>query len=142
MIKLAGGTLYPANEQEFERFKKLKNDKFYIVDVKESHNYKVLQKIFEFFKFCTNHYFGDSEAYRDKEKMKFIKDKMSIFVGHYTQIFLRSGGFEIRPKSISYDQMTPEERSNYLDKLPNAAAKHIFNDCTDEATLNRLYSFF
>ncbi len=127
---------------EEERLKRLKNLKYYDVDIKECQNYKLLQKIFAFFGFCAQWYFGDIEANKDKDKVEFIRDKVTIFAGHYTQIFLRSGGFELRPKSINYASMSTEERAKFYSSIINAALKHVFNNCDEQNTLNRLTNFF
>lgn len=143
MIKLPGGNLYPASESEFERVKKLENNKFYIVDIKESQNYKLHQKMFAFFGFCADWYFGDSEAHKDKEKVEWMREKMTIFAGHYTQIFLRDGErFELKAKSINYETMDAEQRREFYSELIDAALKKVFNNCDDQNIINRLVGFF
>lgn len=143
IIKLAGGGLHPANEMEFERISKLENNKVYSVDIKENQNYRLHQKMFAFFGFCADWYFGDSEAHKDKDKVEWMREKVTIFAGHYTQIFLRDGErFELRAKSISYESLDPEQRREFYNKLINAALKHVFNNCNDEIIINRLAGFF
>lgn len=140
MIKHAGGTFTPADEGAEEKLKKLKNCDFYEVNVKLNHNYKLLQKIHVFFKFCCQNYYGDENVTEDQ--IILVKNKLLIFAGYYKQVFLRDGvRFELVPKSISYASMTPEERDKCYNQLVNAALKHVFNTY-DENTFNKLMSFF
>ena len=140
MIKVAGGTLLPADELAEEQMQKIKNCSHYTVDIKLNHNYKLLQKIHVFFKFCAQHYFGDKDVTADQ--IKLTRDKITMAAGYVKQVFLPDGErFELYPMSISYAKMTPEERVVCYVALTNAAMRHVFHTA-DENTFNRLISFF
>ena len=140
MRKYPGGLMGPADEEAEQQLQKIKNCDCYSVDIKLNHNYKLLQKIHVFFKFCAQNYYGDENVSEDQ--VAFVKNKLLVFAGYYKQVFLRDGvRFELVPKSISYASMTPEERDKCYNQLVNAALKHVFNTY-DENTFNKLMGFF
>lgn len=142
-VKCAGGTLVPADEAQVEKLTKLGNGEEYEVDIKLKQNGKLHRKIFVFFSFCTNHYYGDSEAYKDEYKLKYVRNKLTVIAGYYRQEWDRDGlTFELIPLSLEYDKMPPEERSDFYKRIINAAIKRVFDRTTDENTLNQLYNFF
>lgn len=140
MIKLAGGIIAPADETAEELMQKLKNNEHYTADIKLNHNYKLLQKIHVFFKFCAQHYYGDLIV--TAEQIQLTRDKITMSAGYVKQVFLPDGSrFELYPMSISYASMKPEERSVCYGKLVTAALKNVFHTADDE-TFNKLMSFF
>ena len=140
--QVSKGVFVPSSEVDQIRMERLAINKHYSVNIKENQNYQLHKKIFAFFGFCANWYFGDCDAHLDKDKVEFMRDKLTIFAGHYAQIFLRDGGFELRAKSINYASMTPEDRSCFYKKIVDVALERVFNNCNDENMINRLISFF
>jgi len=140
MLKQAGGIFAPANDIEAERLKKLKTGKAFSFEVKQIQNYKLHQRIFSFFIFCTQYYYGDEDV--TEEQLEFTRGKLTMSAGYVKQIFYPDGlRFELKPESISYNNMSPEERSIFYTKVTNAAMRNIFQGC-DQQTIDRLYSFF
>ena len=140
MIKVAGGAFLPADEEAESQLQKIKNCSHYSVDIKLNHNYKLLQKIHVFFKFCAQHYYGDTDV--APEQIKLTRDKLTMSAGYVRQVFLPDGiRFELYPMSISYAKMTPEERGDFYNKIVNSALKNVFHT-SDENTFNQLMSFF
>ena len=140
MVKVAGGAMLPADEEAEAQLQKIKNCSHYTVDIKLNHNYKLLQKIHVFFKFCAQHYYGDLDV--TKEQIQLTRDKITMAAGYVNQVFLPDGKrFEVYPMSISYAKMKPEERVVCYVALTNSAMKHVFH-AADEYTFNRLISFF
>jgi len=140
MIKLPGGVFTPADETAVEQLTAVKNNEHYTVDIKLNHNYKLLQKIHVFFKFCAQHYYGDKDVTTDQ--IKLTKDKLTIAAGYVNQVFLPDGKrFELYAKSISYAKMKPEERADFYKKIVSAALRNVFHTA-DENMLNKLMGFF
>ena len=140
MIKLAGGAMLPADEEAESKLQKLKNCDHYSVDIKLNHNYKLLQKIHVFFKFCAQHYYGDINV--TAAQIKLTRDKITMSAGYVEQVFLPDGKrFTLYPKSISYAKMTPDERGECYGKLVTAALKNVFHSA-DENTFKQLMSYF
>jgi len=140
LIKMAGGIFAPADDVEAEELKRLKTGKAFRCKITEIQNYELLQKIWVFFKFCAQYYYGDENV--TKHQIQLTKDKLTMSAGYVRQEFLPDGlRFELYPKSISYGKMKPEEREIFYTAVTNAAMRNIFTGC-DEATINRLHSFF
>jgi hypothetical protein len=140
MIKFAGGVLAPANEEAIQALLAVKNDEHYTVNITLNHNYKLLQKIHVFFKFCAQHYYGDKGV--TSSQIKLTRDKVTMAAGYADQVFLPDGKrFTLYPKSISYAKMSPDDRQECYNKLVNAALKNVFHTA-DENTFNQLMGFF
>ena len=140
MVKLAGGAMLPADEQAESKLQKLKNCDHYSVDIKLNHNYKLMQKIHVFFKFCAQHYYGDINVTADQ--ILLTREKITMSAGYVKQVFLPDGQrFELKPLSISYAKMTPDERSDCYQRLVTAALKNVFHSADNNA-FNQLMSFF
>lgn len=142
LIKSPGGILVPADDAQLVKMDKLGNGEEYKVDIPLKQNGKLHRKMFLFFSFCTQHYYGDSEAHKDEYQLDYVRKKLTILAGYYRQVFNRDGGFEIVAKSLNYEKMSPEERSDFYKRIINAAIKRVFDRAADENTLNQLYNFF
>lgn len=140
MIKNPGGLFSPSDEVDEEQLRILENFKHYKVVVTLDQNYNLHKKIFAFFKFCAQYYYGDINV--TKDQIELTRAKVTMFAGYVTQTFLPDGlRFELKPKSISYVKMSPEERSVFYKNIINAALEKVFHNA-DELTLNELIGFF
>lgn len=143
LVKTANNKLWPADEKNEIYIAKLKTGSIYSCDVKINNNYKLHCKIFAFFSFCCDHYYGDMNAHKDQYKLDYVRKKLTIISGYYKQVFSRDGtSFELIPLSLSYEKMDAEERSNFYKKIVNAALKRVFDRTTDENIINRLIEWF
>ena len=132
-----------ANEQSSIAIKKLKFGEFYSCDIKLNQNYILHQKIFGFFAFCTNYYYGDMEAAKDEYSVKYVRNKLTVIAGYFKQVWSRDGtSFELIPLSLSYGKMTPETRQEFYKKITDAALKRVFDKTTDQNVINQLLSWF
>jgi hypothetical protein len=139
MIKNAGGTLAPADEEAAEQMLKISNGSFNIIDVKLNQNYQLHKKIFAFFKFCAQYYYGDIDV--TKDQVDLTRRKITMSAGYVKQIFLPDGvRFELTPLSIKYEKLTPEDRQDFYNKIINAALKNVFGNCGPDVE-NQLMSF-
>ena len=140
MIKLAGGAMLPADEVAEEQLRKIKNAECYSVNITPNANYKLLQKIHVFFKYCAQFYYSDSEV--TNEQIDLVRRKLTMAAGYYKQIFLADGvRFELIPVSISFAKMSEDEHGVFYNKIVNVALKNVFHTADDE-TFNQLMSFF
>lgn len=139
-LKVGGGTLVPADEQSFEASHSLKNNEYYEVTIKLNQNYRLHSKIFAFFKFCAQYYYGDSEPCTDQVEL--VRRNLLISAGYCKQVFYNDGvSFEIIPLSLKYASMPPEERSKCYKKLVSTAIKTIWNSKIDQKTESELLRF-
>ena len=140
VTKTATGALWAADEESVESIKSLKVGDTYSADIKLSQNYKLLQKVWVFFKYCAQVYYGYKDV--SKEQVDLTKKKLLINSGYYKQVFLPDGkDFEIIPTSISYAKMSEEERRECYGKLVTSACANIFHN-SDESIWNDLMSRF
>ena len=141
LIVTANKTLWPTDDIEKEKLSKLKVGEFYSCDIKLNQNYRLHSKIFGFFKFCAQHYYGDIEV--TKHQIDYVRRKLTVIAGYFTQVFSRDGdSFELVPDSISYEKMPPDERGVYYKKITDAALKRVFDRTNDVNTINQLLSWF
>ena len=139
----ADGVINPANEQSMIAIKKLKYGAFYSCDIKLNQNYRLHSKLFGFFAFCTNYYYGDMEAHKDEYSVLYVRNKLTVIAGYFKQVWSRDGtSFELIPLSLKYDSMAPEVRQEFYKKIVDAALNRVFDKTTDENVLNQLRSWF
>lgn len=140
LIKTANGKFWPADEEAKEESKALGVGEVHSHEIKLNHNYKLLQKIHVFYKYCAQHYFGDEGVSQDE--IKYTKNQLLIAAGYSkTLVDPRTGYIEVTAKSISYGKMKEEERRECYKKLVTAACKNVFHTA-DENTWNKLIGFF
>lgn len=140
MYKNPGGLFSPSDEIDEEQLRALKNFRHYKVSITLDQNYELHKKIFAFFKYCTQFYYGDRNV--TKEQIDLTRGKLTIGAGYVTQTFLPDGiAFELTPKSISYAKMPPEERTVFYSNLIDSALKNVFHTA-DEDEYEKLMSFF
>lgn len=138
--KVPGGTLVPADEECFELAQNLKNDDVYEITIKLNQNYNLHKKMFAFFNFCAQYYYGD--RFVTKEQVELTRKNLLINAGYFKQVFHPNGKtFEVWPESLKYEKMPPEERSECYKALVSAAIKTIWNNQIDELTENQLLRF-
>ncbi len=128
LVKVAGGELLPADEQSQESLKKIKTGEYYSCDIKLNQNYRLHKKIFGFFSFCCQHYYGDIEAHKDEYKLDYVRRKITVIAGYSRQVWSRDGtSFELIPLSLKYSKMLPEDRAVFYKKITDVALKRVFD---------------
>ena len=140
MKKNPGGLLSPADEIAEEQLKALKNNEYYIADIKLYQNYRLHKKVFAFFTYCTQFYYGDENV--TKLQVELTRKKLTMSAGYVKQVFFPDGiRFELVPESISYEKMNPEEKGVFYKNLVDAALRNVFHTA-DESEYNKLMGFF
>jgi hypothetical protein len=140
LVKTAVGSFVCADDEAYEKVSNMKAGDVYEVTIKLNQNYRLHKKMFAFFKYCAQHYYGDEEVTQDQ--VEFTRSKLLMSSGYVKQVFYPDGKrFELYPASMKYEKMAPEERAECYKKLVTAACKRIFNNA-DERTWNKLIEFF
>lgn len=143
LIKTANGKFWPVDEEAETSIAKLKKGDVYSANITVNHNYELHKKIFGFFGFCTNYYYGDNEAKKCEYQLGRIRRKLTIAAGYHKQVFGRDGiSFEIVPLSLKYESMPDDERQMFYKRMTQAALDNIFNDGADDNVINQLLSWF
>tara|TARA_R110001583_G_scaffold38065_1_gene123080 strand:- start:31 stop:474 length:444 start_codon:yes stop_codon:yes gene_type:complete len=143
VIKTANNRLWAADDISEDYLKKLSNGEEYEVEIKLKQNSKLHRKIFGFFNFCTQHYYGDMDAHKDEYQREYVRKKLTVIAGYCKAMYTRDGStFELVPLSLSYNKMSPEERGDFYSKIIDAALKRVFDRTTDERILNQLTTWF
>ena len=143
LIKTANNKFWPVDEEAELKMAKLKKGDVYVADIKVNHNYELHKKLFGFFGFCTNYYYGDMEAKKCEYKLDRVRRKLTIAAGYYKQVFGRDGvSFEIVPLSLKFESMPDDERQVFYKRVTQAALNKIFNDGADDNVINQLLSWF
>lgn len=143
VIKTANGKLWAADDIAQEQISKLSNGEGYECEIKLKQNGKLHRKIFGFFAFCTQHYYGDIDAHKDEYQREYVRKQLTILAGYKKVIYNRDGtSFEVMPLSLSYNKMKPEERVDFYKRLVDVALVRVFDRTTDELILNKLITWF
>jgi hypothetical protein len=143
LIKTNDGSFIPCDEESQAKAKKFKAGVVHSHDVKVNQNYRLHSKLFGFFSFCTNYYYGDMEAYKDEYSVLYVRNKLTVIAGYFKQVYSRDGtSFELIPLSLKYESMEPEVRQEFYKKIVDAALNRVFDKTTDENVLNQLRSWF
>jgi hypothetical protein len=143
LIKTANGKFWPVDQEAELQITKLKKGDVYSADIKVNHNYELHKKIFGFFAFCVNYYYGDIDASKCPYQVDRLRKKLTIAAGYHKQVFLKGGvHFEIVALSLKYESMPDDERQLFYKRMTQAALDNVFNDCDDDNVINQLLTWF
>lgn len=145
MMKNAGGVFCPADEMYLPDLQSFKNGEIYEIELKRTRNPAFHRKVFAFFKFCFNHWAADKTEWKhfdERKQFDIFRKHLTVLAGFYESTYNIKGDLRIEAQSLSYGNMEQAEFESCYKALISAAIKHIFNDTTDENTLNQLYEFF
>ena len=143
LIKTANGKFWPSDEEAEGKIAKLKKGDVYVADIKVNHNYELHKKIMGFFAFCTNYYYGDTDASKCEYQFDRLRKKLTVSAGYHKQVFTRDGiHFEIVALSLKYESMPDDERQKFYTRITQAALDNVFNNGADDNVINQLLSWF
>ncbi len=145
MVKGAGGTFVPCDEMCLPDLQSFKNGEIYEVEIKRPRNPAFHRKVFLFFKFCFEHWSADKtdwEYFDERKQFDTFRKNLTVLAGFREVTYTIDGRMRVEAQSLSYGNMDQSEFEQCYKALINAALKEIFNNTTDENTINRLYSFF
>jgi len=143
LIKTNDGSFVACDEESQIKMAKFKVGVIHSHDVKVNQNYRLHQKIFGFFGFCTNYDYRDSEASKCEYKLNRTRGKLTVAAGYFKQVFEPNGiNFEIVPVSLKFAKMPDDVRQKFYTRITQAAIDNIFHRCDDEDILNQLNSWF
>ncbi len=141
-IKYPGGILHPATDIEAERMKRFKTGEMFEVEIRNARNPSFHRKVFDFLNFVFEFWQDDREFVDPVAQFERFRKEMTITAGYYNKVFNLQGEFRLEAKSISFSKMSQEEFEHLYIALVNSATKNIFNDQIDDATHQKLMSFF
>ena len=143
LIKTANGKFWPVDEEAEIKIAKLKKGDVYSADIKVNHNYELHKKIFGFFAFCVNYYYGDMDASKCPYQVDRLRKKLTIAAGYHKQVFNRDGiHFEVVALSLKYESMTDEDRQIFYKRMTQAALDNVFDNGADDNVINQLLTWF
>ncbi|MFC1186425.1 DUF1367 family protein [Pasteurella multocida] len=145
MIKAAGGTFVASDEMYLPELQSFKNGEIYEVEIKRPRNPAFHRKVFAFFKFCFEHWSAENtelEFLSEAKQFDTFRKNLTVLAGFREVTYTIDGRVRVEAQSLSFGNMKQDEFEQCYKALINAALKHIFNNTTDENTINRLYSFF
>lgn len=142
LIKTANNKMWPVDEEAEMLLTKLKKGDVYVADIKVNHNYELHKKIMGFFAFCTRYYYGDMDAAKNKYKFDYVRGELTKIAGYVEQVPNRNGDIKIVPRSLAYESMLPEEKSDFYKRITDAALRAVFDKTTDQNILNQLMGWF
>jgi hypothetical protein len=114
MIRLHGGGLIPATDEDAEALRKIKAGTAVRVEVKQIRNYKFLQKWFTLAKYAYDIWAEtiEPQEYKGQPVMpnfdRFRKD-LIILSGHFDAVYNARGEVRVEAKSISFANMSEDE---------------------------------
>ncbi|MDA5609450.1 DUF1367 family protein, partial [Pasteurella multocida] len=103
------------------------------------------RKVFAFFNFCFEHWSADKTDWKyfdERKQFDTFRKNLTVLAGFREVTYTIDGRVRVEAQSLSYGNMDQSEFEQCYKALINAALKEIFNNTTDENTINRLYSFF
>ena len=143
LIKTANGKFWPADAEAEAQSKRLKVGDVYKANITVNHNYELHKKIFGFFSFCCNYYYGDKDASKCTYQLDRLRKKLTVSAGYHKQVFNRDGiHFEIVALSLKYESMPEEEKQIFYKRITQAALDNVFNNGADDNTIDQLLDWF
>ena len=141
MLKFHGGQLSPANEAAAIALERFKNDEQYEIEIKLTRNPQFHRKVFQFFKFCFEHWRSDREFMNEAGQLDVFRKNLTVLAGYYDTYYTIKGEARIEAKSLAFSSMSQEEFEGAYQALIAAAMRTIFPGCGVEVE-NQLIGFF
>ncbi|MDP8078354.1 DUF1367 family protein [Phocoenobacter skyensis] len=144
-IKVAGGTLVPANEIESEKLKRFKSNEQVEVEIRLNRNPQFHRKVFAFFNFCFHYWTTENTQWENLDtpaQFDEFRKNLTILAGYFETVTTIKGDVKYRARSLAFGEMDQEEFEQCYKALITAAIKSVFNNTKDENILNQLYAFF
>lgn len=135
----------PADEIEADRIKRFKTGEMYEANFKLTRNPAFHRKMFAFFNFVYNYWSADKtewEHFDEAKQRDTFRKNLTVLAGFREESYTIDGRVRVEAKSLAYGNMDQEEFEQCYSAIINAAIKHIFNNTTNQSTIDELYSFF
>lgn len=140
-MKLHGGVLTPFTDMDTDKMSKFKTNCVYSVDIKTSQNPAFRGKVFAFFDFCFKYWCNKNNYLTAQADRTYFRKELIKLAGYYDEYYNISGLVMIQAKSLSFENMSPEEFEECYSACIQAALDTIFQGC-DESIYDKLISFF
>jgi hypothetical protein len=135
----------PANEVERDRLKRFKIGEMYEGEFKTTRSPAFHRKMFAFFNFVFNYWSADKTEWQyfdESKQFNTFRKNLTVLAGFKEVTYTIDGRVRVEAKSLAYGNMEPEEFEQCYKAIINAAIANIFDNTTNQSTINELYSFF
>lgn len=113
----SNGVFKVADDEDYEKKKKLKRGTVYECVIKEYRNYEFLKKYFALIN-CSWEYLLESQRTFFKDNIECFREAVQVAAGHCAMCYSvkRQDWIEV-PKSISFESMTEDEFSSLYERV-------------------------
>ena len=135
----------PANEVERDRLKRFKIGEMYEGEFKTTRNPAFHRKMFAFFNFVFNYWSADKTEWQyfdESKQFDTFRKNLTVLAGFKEVTYTIDGRVRVEAKSLAYGNMEPEEFEQCYKAIITAAIENIFDNTTNQSTIDELYSFF
>ena len=135
----------PADDTEQDRIKRFKNGEMYEGEFKLTRSPAFHRKMFAFFNFVFNYWSADKtewEHFDHTKQFDTFRRNLTVLAGFKEVSYTIDGRVRVEAKSLAFANMEPEEFEQCYKAIINAAIASIFDNTTNQNTINELYSFF
>ena len=128
----SNGVFKVADDEDYEKKKKLKRGVVYDCVIKEFRNYKFLKLYFALIN-CAWEYLDESQRRFFKDNVECFREAVQVAAGHCEKCYsvTRQEWIEF-PKSISFESMTEDEFSSLCDKVKNVIYQYFIPNINKE----------
>lgn len=124
LIKIGEGKIAPANDETYDRIKKIKIGDSIMVEYKPRRNYQFHKKLFSLLKFV----FDNQDHYKDLDN---ILEVVKFRSGKFDTIVTHTGKKHYKTKSIAFHAMDEAEFEEFYSRAIDVALELIPMDRTD-----------
>lgn len=141
LIKSPQGFLYPLDEDQAEKLKRIKVGGTVTAEVVEMRNAMFHRKMLSLFRLCYDVFdencSNGMEYKGQKVKPSFerFRKDLVILAGHYDPVFDIKGNLRLEAHSISYAQSDQEKAEAIFSDCINAALTHVYRNTKNEEWL-------
>lgn len=124
-LVFSNGVFKVADDEDYEKKKKLKRGVVYECVIKEYRNYKFLKMYFALIN-CAWEYLDESQRHFFKDNVECFREAAQVAAGHCETCYsvTRQEWIEF-PKSVSFEAMTEDEFSSLYEKVKNVIYQYF-----------------
>lgn len=142
LLKHPKGFLYPADELEAEKIKKIRADVLVRAEVKQVRNpqfhrkfFALLRVGFDAFEVPAGAMYKGFEVQKDFEQ---FREDVTIAAGFFTVTYRINGDTRVKAKSISFGRMTPENFERLYSQVADVLLQKVLAHYQNRANLDNV----